>query len=295
MAKVFDVNFGKGSFRDRISETVPGNTNVIIKKTEKGRTAWFPSGAALEAYGVVTGVKTIAFIVKPSGNGDILLDDGTAKLSIVAGNISGTGLTQCYVNNSDTDAISFNAWSLVIAEFSGGIDFATDFEIDPTMSLFLASVETHDSIITTAERESLWQKFLNDQNILVDPVTNRGVYTGSNSQILNLDGTNWDAQGTTETAFIGDFRISSGSFRCVEDSTGKYIECVTNGVLAYGGLDLSEFPGNGYIRRIDGSLTSLAGGTVDAANPTISHAGNITFIQMTAGQILRNITISRNA
>jgi hypothetical protein len=110
--------------------------------------------------------------------------------------------------------------------------------------------------------------------------------------LINISGRNWDADGTTQTVKIGDFRIASGSFKSLEDSTGKYIECVTNGSLLVN-LKLSEFAGNGYIQRIDGDLSSDAGGTVDAAS-NVAHSGNVTTITMTAGQKIRNLTITKD-
>jgi hypothetical protein len=46
MAKVFEVDF-KGSLKDRISGTIPTNTNVIIRQQEKGRCAHFAENGYL--------------------------------------------------------------------------------------------------------------------------------------------------------------------------------------------------------------------------------------------------------
>ena len=130
--------------------------------------------------------------------------------------------------------------------------------------------------------------------------SNNGTWTNATNQytnsrlntILNSDGTNWNADGVTQSNFVGDFKIDSGTFKVEEDTTGKKITCVTNGTLKYQGLDLSEFVGNGYIERIDGDLSSDAGDTVDNAT-NVSFASNELSIAMTAGQILRNMTITR--
>ena len=162
MTTILDINFNKGKFKNEVSGIIPTNSNVVVKVTEKGRSAYFSSTSELNGYGILSGAKTVAMVIKPTDNSKLLLDNGSDKLEITGGNYSGTGLTECTVNNIDTDAASLNQWQLVIAEFSGGIDFSTDFEIDVTADVYISYCLLSDSILTTLQKETLYQKFLND-------------------------------------------------------------------------------------------------------------------------------------
>jgi len=114
--------------------------------------------------------------------------------------------------------------------------------------------------------------------------------------LIVIDTTNWTADGVSVTAgLIGDFAVSSGTFVCTEDATGKLITCSVGGVLQIRGIDLSYWTGNGYVSRIDGSLSAAnAGMTINDA-PALAWTGNVLSITMTAGQVIRNLLITRGA
>jgi len=192
MSRVFEFNPALGSFQDAISGTIPVNTACLIQNQEKGRCAYISSSADLDGYGVVSGVKTIVSVIKHTADTKLFQDDGSDKLEITGGAMSGTGMTQNYVNNADTNSVTNDTWQLVITEFSAGINFATDFEIDPTASLFLQRVVMYDSILTTAERENLYQEFRNAQTIQksiihVGGLRNVGNFDGADSKITVAD------------------------------------------------------------------------------------------------------------
>ena len=159
MPKLFEFAPNTRSFLDKTSGTVPTNTSVVFRRLEKGHAAHFSAAADLDGFGVVEGVKTIAMVVKPTANTKLLQDNGVDKLEIAAGSISGTGLTECTVNTVDTDAVANGDWSLVIAEFSGGIDFTTDLEIDVTAVTDIVSIVCYDEILGGLQKGKLWDEF----------------------------------------------------------------------------------------------------------------------------------------
>jgi len=98
------------------------------------------------------------------------------------------------------------------------------------------------------------------------------------------------ADGTTQLP--AGWTSSTGSHKTNEDSTGKYIECVTSGVVQYKSVDLSGYEGNGYIFKIDGDFSSDVDKTVDSST-NVSFANNTVSVTMTSGQKLRNIGIQK--
>ena len=467
--KIAHINFLQGSFKERITHVVPVNTSVLIHHTNLCRAARFTATADLDTYGVVSGVKSVVMAIRPSANTKLLQDDGADRFEITGGNFSGTGLTECTVSSVDTDAALLGQWQLVIAEFSAGINFATDLEIDPTAILDVAWIVLDDTILTTAEKDAYYQDFLNthgnqevalktigilqvdreweevapklgaeiqiyslavhngrlfggtssngklyrwnesndweevapklgaekrilslavhnerlfggtypngklyrwnesndweevapqlgaekrihslavhngrlfggtypngklyrwnesndweevapqlgaETNIRSLAVHNERLFGGTSSNgklyraqmaigtdvyplvdtLFSDDLTNANADGVTQTVFIDQYRINSGTFRNKEDATGKYRECVTDGSISLEGIDLSAIVGNGYIKTLTGDLSANAGLTVDAS--ALSFADNVISIPMTAGQVIRNITIARDA
>ncbi len=159
MAKVFEFRPHTKSLSDKISGVIPVNTSVIFRRLEKGHTAYFSSTADLDGFGVIAGVKTIVMVIKPTADTKLLQDNGADKLEITGGDISGTGLTEGTVNTVNTDAVVNNTWSLVIAEFSGGIDFSTDLEIDVTANIDIMNVICYDEILSALQKSKLWDEF----------------------------------------------------------------------------------------------------------------------------------------
>jgi len=113
--------------------------------------------------------------------------------------------------------------------------------------------------------------------------------------IISIDGTNWNADGVSKTSGgFGDLAVGNGTFACTEDATGKKITCSVNGTLQVRGIDMSHWTGNGYVQSLTGDLSGDEGGTVDDAS-SLSFSSNVLTITMTAGQILRDCVITRNA
>jgi hypothetical protein len=164
MAKIAEILLNKASLREVITSVIPFNTNGVLKKTEKGYAVYLSTTADLDGYGDFSGVKSIVFACKPTGNTKIFLDNGTDKLGISGGNYSGTGLTENTVfidSEVDTDAATYNLWQLVISEFSAGINFATDLEIDPTANIYLGfRIILYDHILSQEEKNELYIDFL---------------------------------------------------------------------------------------------------------------------------------------
>ena len=144
------IQINRGSLIEQISGVKAVNTLARFKPSRIGQSLYFSTSADLDGFGVFTGVKTIVFVIKPTADTKLFLDNNADKLEITGSNYSGTGLTECTVNTVNTDVASFGKWQLVIAEFSAGISFATDLEIDPTAIMSLGfKILLYDEILTT--------------------------------------------------------------------------------------------------------------------------------------------------
>ncbi len=153
-----------------------------------------------------------------------------------------------------------------------------------------------DHIFSTDERSAYYQQFQAQQTIMESVIRQKVLKDGNDATdvVVHGSGLNWNAEGITQAAHIADWSVGSGSFRCLEDSTDKYIECVTGGTLLLKGVDLSGLTGNGYIQELAGDLSGDAGGTIAAAS-NVSWAQNILTLTMTTGQKLRSLAIRRGA
>jgi len=233
MSCVFEFNPALGSLKDLISGTIPANTSCLIQNQEKGRCAYISSSADLDGYGVVSGVKTIVSVIKHTADTKLFQDDGSDKLEITGGAMSGTGMTQNYVNNADTDSVVNNAWQLIITEFSAGINFATDLEIDPTAFLFLQRVVMYDNILTTAEHESFYQEFRNAQTVQKNIINIGGL-----RHVGNFDGVDdyVDVGNATQS-------VKSISFWLNADDITAHTDYVI------------DFNGTDYITIVNGTVT----------------------------------------
>jgi hypothetical protein len=172
-AEIFNVDFNTGSFKDRVSGTLPTNTGVEFTRQEKGLAGRFGATDDLDGYGTVSGVKTIALIIRPTADTKLIQDDGTDILEITGGSFSGTGLTATYVNNSASAVALLDRWQLVICEFSAGIDISTDLEIDVTAGIDIAAVWAVDALYTAGERTSEYTAFQNRHHAVKTMTTNR--------------------------------------------------------------------------------------------------------------------------
>ena len=160
------IQLNKGSLIEKISGVKATNTLAIFKNSQIGQSLYFSTSADLDGFGAFTGVKTIVFVINPTADTKLFLDNNADKLEITGGNFSGTGLTENTVRTldgttTDTDAASLYKWQMVISEFSAGIDFATDLEIDPTAIMSLGfEIHLYDEILTTANKNKLIERFL---------------------------------------------------------------------------------------------------------------------------------------
>lgn len=207
------------------------------------------------------------WIISSNGSRYQMFIDGIDYSGSITGNNSGAWFN-----------LSPNRLYVAIGAFVGSVA-VSKFPAD-ILALYI-----YDTELDANGRALLSQKL--ETRILLEPKV-------LNDKTLHITGLNWNATGQVQTKFIGnsDFAIGSGSFRCIEDSIGKYIECVVNGTLQVQGVNLSIFPQNGYIHRIDGDLSGNAGQTVNVS--ALSFANNVLSIPMTSGQKIRNLTIGHN-
>ena len=139
-------------------------------------------------------------------------------------------------------------------------------------------------------------KFVKVKDVVITLAQHKADYNKYARQVVfNEDMVNQNADEVTYSAnthFENGVFINSGSFRVKEDSTSKYIECVTNGTISYD-ADLSDYIGNGYVKILQGDLSTDQGDTVDNAS-SLSFSGNKLTITMTANQKLRKLIITKN-
>jgi len=164
MAKIFELDFRKGTLIDNVSKNqstfTKGNGN--FKKTEKGYSIYFDGlTTKIDSNITLSDVKTIVLFIKPTDNTTLLLDNGSDKLEITGNNYSGTGLTENYVNNVNSDVAIFNQFQMVESQFSSGINFLTDLEILCDNKTFISRVICFDHLLSTVERNNLYNEFLN--------------------------------------------------------------------------------------------------------------------------------------
>lgn len=185
MAKLFELVVSKGTFINKRG-TVGANTGFTYANDMRGLSLSGTSGDDVTFTEVVTGVKTIIFGIKKAADSKIFLDAAADKLEITGGNISGTGLTQNYVDNVDTNAVGDNVYHFVIAEFSAGIDFDTNVKIEPSSLIYLSDkIVLHDSILTAQERAKEYSSFLNLSGLGSELFPKYGVW-GKASDLSNV-------------------------------------------------------------------------------------------------------------
>ena len=161
MVQVLNINLSEGTLIDNVNKTEGVNTTCEFHKRDTGVSLDFTATSEINGYGIREGVKTIEFWIFPTTNTKLFLDNGTDKLEIPGGSFAGVGMTECTINNQDTDIPTLNIWNQVIAEFSAGIDFSTDFEVDVTAITHLAgNIILHDVILTTDQKNESYIKFL---------------------------------------------------------------------------------------------------------------------------------------
>lgn len=215
MRKLFYADFGTGSFRDRISTTLPNHTEVVMTSTEKGTAARFGATGDMYDYGGVFGVKTIAMIIRPTGDTKLLQDNGVDVLEISGGIYVASGMTATYVNNVSSTTAPSNVWQFIIAEFPVGVDFATDLEIGVTGSTDIAAVWMIDSLYTATQRENEYSDFQGRYHIVKPMVTNRGandmIISWFAADLLSADNRIIEAGNN-----VGGLMVASGSVLAVD-------------------------------------------------------------------------------
>ncbi len=332
MGKVFEYSAGRGSLKDHVNGTIPDNTGVTIKNSEKGRACYFDGSAYLDYGGTASNilgsaVTQVSWDIVFRGSANTWDNDGLFAVTPFTGgfrignNIAATTIkTHCDTSFS-VGTISDTDYHHLLCTYDGAevktyLDnvlinttpktVVLDFTTTATKTIvggyykpaFLysgygirAAIFSH--VLNNAERAALYSDFQRLKTQMKSLVNFRD--DGSDRAVFfRDDGTNWNADGITHSEHIADYSIDSGSFRCKEDSTGKYLESVTSGAISFQGVELSSLTGNGYIRNLQGDLSGDEGGTVAAAS-AVAWAGNILTLTMTAGQKLRGITITRGA
>jgi hypothetical protein len=329
-AELFHVDIGTGSFKDRVTGTLPTNSDVVMAVGGEGTVGRFGGVNALD-YGRLPTLEvndfSIVIIEKNThDNFGVLFSEGV-KLSenkgvlILWGNTS--TMLRIYVGTLTPKTFPIppirGQWNLYIFTVDGVecklyannilytvSDLAAPLSAYDTTGVALgerqdvgsqknigdiALVKKYSHILTANERAELYQEYLRRTNILKSMVVDRG----TSDMIVS-----WSADDhlradgrTVTTGDLDGLHVASGSFQAKENASGKSIECLTSGTLQIQGIDLSEFVGNGWIQSLGGSLSAEAGQTVDDAT-NVSFTDNTLSIALTAGQIFSGIVITPN-
>ncbi len=129
------------------------------------------------------------------------------------------------------------------------------------------------------------------------PATNMGWTANGTYSAYFVAHTTGSANAITLYRYLpagNDYELEYWSFKEVLSPVQKSIACVTAGDIQIQGIDLSAVVDNGYIKQLDGDLSSDAGDTIDNAS-NVAYASNVVTISMTAGQVLRNCLITRGS
>ena len=297
---IFSTTFSVGSFRDAASNTLGVDTDVTFGKDGFQYANFNGSTSDIDAGVTLTGVKTIVLFIKPTNNTKILLDNGSDKLEITGGNFSGTGLTENYVNNVNTDVYSQDEWQMVVCEFSAGINFATDLEITPTAETYIADILCYDRIIVALERTNLYADFktapsLIQEYTLISQPQNKDLsyipnlvasYTFANpikGELIDEAGTNNGTVvggiSTREGMAFSDAYVDYGAignvktitFRInLQSTTEKIFEGASNDLEVYANAGTLTYPDydNAYIDGIDTDVITTGWHTITVTSST---------------------------
>lgn len=327
MSKIFEVDFRKGSLKDRVSGlvgTIFGAPLISRAKSIRGLQCTEGTGDRVEY--VSSFPETLTFSISgwfdPSSNSATYLAPFSAGYDFL-GNKGffawyRPSLSRIYVyagsSNYYFSQILDDRFKLTVQKvdddwevyYNGELRRSFTYTIDGYTSVLeigrrnVNAYTWHGAIfeaslyndISEDRRNQEWVNFQKFQNITRPLIIKRDDAT---DMIVSDDATNWNADGVVFSAdqAMYDYQVESGSFKCLEDSTGKYIECVSSGSFALP-VNLSIFTGSGYLRTVLGDLSGDQGGTVDAAS-AFFWADNLLSIAMTTGQKLRGYTIVSGA
>jgi len=208
-----------------------------------------------------------------------------------------SGLTDVESN----DLLTLNEWTHIAITVDRGNEFRMFFNgtevsylaqsvphsdnLDNSEDMLFGSASNQDMLNSSLDEVRMYNKVLSEQEI-------KDEYNKGAEQVLFIDNnSDAPADGITQSSALGSYRIESGTFRYSEDSTGKYIDCVTNGVISDSyGVDGST--GNGWVKTATGDLSGDEGDTVDNSTAFAVSGGRLS-ITMTAGDKLRILVITR--
>jgi hypothetical protein len=253
-----------------VNGTAGTNSGFSLVKGDRGMALRGISGSTLTYTSVLTGVKTIAFAIKKSTNTKLFVDNATDKLQILAGVLNGTGLTASYVNGIATTTVASNVYQFVIAEFSAGITFATNFKIAPTANVEMPfKIVCYDSLLTEQERNKAQADF-NSSFPIEKPSFDYQAFkaTDLSNEVNNTLGSelivNGDFSSATGWSLDAGWSISNGTLNAITSSTNAY-ETIT-GMIA-GKKYLVQYT----IKSISngGIKTQLSGGVIGITRTTI--------------------------
>ena len=258
-----------------------GNHGTINGATDTkgifGRALSFDGVDDTVTLGNIGNIKSIAMTIKLNSTTEKILE-GAANDKLIHANVGTLTYPEfdnAYINGVDTDTITSRDWVDIVITSSTNVDMSA-----VTLALNNA---TYGNLIFDDLR--FYSTELTLQNA-------KDYHNKIAKQVLLTDNcSDYGADGITQSNHIGVYTINSGAFKVSEDSTSKYIECVSNGVIEtpYDNLDSYE---NGYLKIVDGDLLGDEGSTVDDAS-AFAVSGTVLQITMTAGQKLRKFEIER--
>ena len=230
------LKFFEGSLLDPINNNIGSNSGCFFKNLEKGISLFLPPNQSLSGYGAISDIKTIVLFLKPVTNVEIIYDGVATRIEISAGLYDAFGATTYYVfvnEENETQSASFNTWQCLIIEFSGGINFTNDLNFNPSDNLFISYVAAFDKILSTSERNKIYNQFVHSYglkevkrniggnfNLPTDLSKESNISAAFNANTKNLRATSWidvsqnGYNGTVTLAFLSNEGLifkSSGS------------------------------------------------------------------------------------
>lgn len=225
---------------------------------------------------VAEDIKSFKIIVRiDNDTKDIIdFDGGTHYLKVASGVISAEGFDSptIYVNGAPGTSITVNKWMVI------EVTTATAFTVSALRlgyagnSYFQGAI---DELLLRAEETSRSKVHADYDAFASLPV-------------FSLDLKNASADGVTKVP-VG-VELESGDTKIDEDAEGKYIEGISDSIIAVKGVDLNYLENNGLIKNITGDLSNLKNSLLSEASG-INYSNKKLTVRLLSAQKLRSLSI----
>lgn len=225
---------------------------------------------------VAEDIKSFKIIVRiDNDTKDIIdFDGGTHYLKVASGVISAEGFDSptIFFNGAPGTSITVGKWTVI------GVTTATAFTVSALRlgyagnSYFQGAI---DELLLRAEETSR-SKMHTDYDAF------------ASLPVFSLDLKNASADGVTKVP--AGVELESGDTKIDEDAEGKYIEGISDSIIAVKGVDLNYLENNGLIKNITGDLSNLKNSLLSEASGINYSNKNLT-VRLLSAQKLRSLSI----